>query len=174
MYSARVQRDVTSATSRVEPSAVRLSARGPVIALRRVHSSRRSKITGVAWPCRPSARKHARVFPTTDMKLVSPVQRAPGTCRWSAMPAPAERPRLMPTLMPAAGGSVSAASASRRERHQLCQFVCRRQRQRRDMTPWHHHEVSVVIRVEIEDDVTELTAHEDEVVVLRVAGGVVR
>ena len=42
-----------------------------------------------------------RTSPTTDMKLVSPVHR--GTtwmCRWSAMPAPAGRPRFMPDVQP--------------------------------------------------------------------------
>src|SRR3954453_12247582 len=40
-----------------------------------------------------------RVSPTTVVKFVSPFQR--GTtcqCRWSGMPAPATRPRFIPTL----------------------------------------------------------------------------
>src|SRR5205085_65166 len=43
------------------------------------------------------------VWPSTGMKLVSPFQRGT-TCqwRWSAMPAPATRPRFMPRLYPCA------------------------------------------------------------------------
>src|SRR5262249_49518901 len=69
-----------------------------------VHASacaNRSKIGWSRFLLDARSSGSTRVSATTVMKFVSPLQR--GTmwmCRWSRTPAPAARPRLMPTLTP--------------------------------------------------------------------------
>ena len=58
--------------------------------------------------------------------------------------------------------SVSATSDRCVSVDQLAELVGRRRAQRRDVPVGHHHQVAVVVGIEIEDDVAGLAAKDDQ------------
>ena len=97
-----------------------------------------------------------RVSPTTVMKLVSPFQRGTRcTCRWSS-DAGAGRPAEIDADVDALRRGrprVSAISARRVNAHQLVQLVAASASASvGDVPVRHHHQVAVVVGIEVEDD----------------------
>ena len=112
----------------------------------------------------PSSCGSTLVCPTTGMKLVSPPQR--GTtcwCRWAAMPAPATPPRFMPTLNPCA--PLAARKRAQRALRHPANLVGLGDGQVRvvgDVAVRHHHQVTGVVRVEVEHGVRDLAPRDDQ------------
>ena len=97
---------------------------------------------------------NTRTLPTTDMKLVSPVQRGTTcTCRWSAMPAPAALPTIDADVQALRAVHLGHGDfGARGEVHHFGAFLGGQLRQPGNVPVGHDHQVAAVVRVEVEDD----------------------
>ena len=129
--------------------------------VRQVNGARRRR---AGRGCRASSCGITLVLPTTVMKLASPPHR--GTtcwCRWSASDPPATPPRLSPTLNPCGEDAflmattacrVSSASAERLRVGEVLELG--------DVPVGHHHQVTGVVGVLVQDGVDLVAARDDE------------
>ena len=79
------------------------------------------------------------------------------------MPAPAGRPRFIPTLIPCGVIRLGQhALAELRQQRHLVQLVALEQRELRDVAMRHHHQVAGVVGKHVEDDVGQLAFVDDQ------------